>query len=269
MRKICGFVVLLIVCLGFSSVVRAEDRTAEEYMAEGIRAAYDNMHLIYQGFYDDEGNLEEQPAGHVAIWQEWDGDQLISRTYLGSDGKPVKISDGYAKKIWAQDEVGTWSIAFSDENDKKIPIEGINLATDINVNPDGWTDWMTPETNVENWCINVGTVNLGTKQAGDIYICAIEIEFSNVTGAEGKWFGFRTQGMVDKQWHIENVWNRALVKIDAAPEDKTYQFSSISTISEEMKNASTFDIGFRCDNWASGSFRVRNIKIEKRSTLNE
>jgi hypothetical protein len=52
-------------------VAIAEERTAKEYMAEGIRAAYDNMHLVYQAYYDDEGNLETQPGGFVAVWQEW------------------------------------------------------------------------------------------------------------------------------------------------------------------------------------------------------
>ena len=30
-----------------------------------------------------------------------------------------------------------------------------------------------------------------------------------------------------------------------------------------MAQGSDFQIAFRCDNWASGSFRIRDVKIEK------
>ena len=64
--------VLLIGVIAFStfSIAWADNCTAKDYMVLGIRAAYDNMYLIYKAYYDDEGTFEVQPEGHVAIFQE-------------------------------------------------------------------------------------------------------------------------------------------------------------------------------------------------------
>ncbi len=51
-----------------------------------------------------------------------------------------------------------------------------------------------------------------------------------------------------------------------APEDGMYRFAvtnTANTVNDKMAGASAFSIGFRCDNWASAAFRVRNIIIEK------
>ena len=55
--------------------------------------------------------------------------------------------------------------------------------------------------------------------------------------------------------------------MEAAPEDGVYRFTATRTIDDAMATASNFELGFRCDNWACGSFRVRNIKIEKGNTV--
>ena len=36
-----------------------------------------------------------------------------------------------------------------------------------------------------------------------------------------------------------------------------------SYLNEEMAKSENFNIDFRADNWASGSFRIRKLKIEK------
>ena len=128
-----------------------------------------------------------------------------------------------------------------------------------------WTDG--PKKNTKNSCFNIGFVNLGEKSEGDLYTCSVEIEFKDVKVTEEQAFLFVTQGAQDGAWTTGNVWNSALVKFKEAPEDGVYTFTSTVKISEEMAQISTFNIGFRCDYWESGSFRVRNVKIEKGDTV--
>ena len=140
---IASVLIGLIICT--PPVVNAENRTAKEYMAEGIREAYDNMHLIYRAYYDDEGNLETQPARHVAIWQEWDDDwNLVSRTYLGADGEQVNIADGYSKAEWRTSDNGIRKIGFYDTEGKQL--EGIHILWNVEFGEeDGWSEWMEPK----------------------------------------------------------------------------------------------------------------------------
>lgn len=130
-----------------------------------------------------------------------------------------------------------------------------------------WSEWYTPEADKENRTFNVAIAYLGDKQVGDEYTCSLEIEFQGVTGGEG--FGFRTQGSVDKSWKLGNVWNSKIVKLSEAPDVGVYTYTATNKITEKNVDAIAFNIGFRCDYWSSGSFRVRNIKIEKGAEATE
>ena len=142
-----------------------------------------------------------------------------------------------------------------------VPLDGINLAKDLE--SDGWSRWMLPQYDSINSCFNIGTVNLSEKAEGDAYTCQIEIEFSNVTATEGKEFHFWTQGAADGFWSIGNVWNSNLVSVNEPPANGIYSFAVTSLVNDKMADASTFSLGFRCDNWASGAFRVRDVKVER------
>lgn len=246
------------------TAVYAEERSAKDYMDEGIRSAYHNMNLLYEAYYDDEGNLEVQPAGHVAIEQEWDDEgRLISRTYLDANGQPMNRVDGYAKAIWEEGENGTGIFSFYDMNGASVPGVNILMVTDIKAGNNGWSEWMEPKKNVENYIITVGSANLGEKKAGDVYICRIEIEFRDVTASDPEHFRFWTLGSVDGSWGYNNVWNRSLFWTDKVPENGAKEYMTSSVLDEAMAARNVFNIGFRCDYWSSGSFRVRNISIQK------
>lgn len=129
-----------------------------------------------------------------------------------------------------------------------------------------WSAWMTPEENKENQCFTVAYAYPGEKQVGDVYTCQVEIEFAVVKesgNGEDQKFGFRAQGSVDDAWDVGNIWNGDLININRAPEDGIYKYSSISVITDKIVDKERFDLGFRCDYWANGSFRVRNVKVEK------
>ena len=73
-----------------------------------------------------------------------------------------------------------------------------------------------------------------------------------MTAIEGQTLRFWTQGAQDGIWNTGNVWNGNLVNLYEAPEDGVYRYTATVAVSGAMVDISTFDIGFRCDYWASG-----------------
>ncbi len=232
--------------------------------AEVHRVFDNNNKITKEEYFDPNGNPLKTPAGYVAISQEWSDGILISRTYLDEQGTPMIRNDGYSKAQWILDsENNTWNIQLENTDGTVAEIENINLAKDLEYGTDGWSKWMVPDLGVENSCFVIGSANLGIKNEGDIYSCQLEIEFTNVKGVDGTPFAFVAQGAQDGRWYTGNVWNKNLVYIDEPPEDGIYHYTSTVTITGEMVGVSNFELGFRCDNWKSGLFRVRYIMIEK------
>lgn len=126
-----------------------------------------------------------------------------------------------------------------------------------------WSDWYMPELDVQNGCFNVAVAELGEKLIGDYYTCSVEIEFKDVTTTEGQSFLFVTQGAVDGVWDKENIWNGSILYLNEVPQNGVYQYTATNQITEKNEECLKFDLGFRCDYWNKGSFRVRNVKVEK------
>ena len=151
-----------------------------------------------------------------------------------------------------------WSLRPGDVGD------GVNLAKETS---NEWSEWMTPEYYASNRSFELAYADLGEKSIGDTFTCQVEVEFEGVSAAqsgeaEGD-FLFQTQGAVDGDWHIGNIWNNNLIKLTEAPEDGVVKYVYTASITDKLVDASRFSLGFRCDNWASGSFRVRCIKVER------
>ena len=156
-----------------------------------------------------------------------------------------------------------WSIAPGDVGD------GINLAVESSSE---WTDWMAPEYGEENQGIIITNAVLGAKEIGDSYTCQIEIEYSGITAIDDageRSFNFNSQGTVDSEWTGSSIWNNTLVHLTQAPADGIYKYISTNQITKDNKESSVFRLSFRCDNWASGSFRVRCVKVEKGAIATE
>lgn len=228
-----------------------------------VEREYDqDRHLIKEKYYNPDGISYVTDEGYSGVLMSYDDDDnLISKKYIDENDDVVTTKEGYSEARWEKDKVNNvWDVKFYDDTGTEIAIEDVNLYTEMY---DGWSEWMSPYINVQNSCFSVGNVNLGEKNEGDEYVCEIEIEFKNVTATEGKDFRFWTQGAADGKWTIGNVWNTSLIYLEEAPDDGVYTYTVIQPVNEAMQYASTFNIGFRCDNWASGSFRVRNINIKK------
>ncbi len=218
--------------------------------------------LIFLEYYDVDKQPVVRAGGYTAILQTWDGDRLVSRIYLDSSGLEANRSEGYSRVVWNEDVNGVWRIHFYNQQGTELDQNGINL-TDCNVSLDGWTAWMTPAPDKRNKCFTIGRFNLGECEAGTVYTCQMEIEFKDVTALVGREFRFWSQGAQDNEWITDNIWNSELIWLDKPPEDGCYFCSTSMSVTEDMTEISYFDIGFRCDYWESGSFRVRNIVITK------
>lgn len=236
--------------------------------AEVHRVFNERRQVVTEEYYGTDGKPYEQAAGYTAIEQEWADDALLSRFYLNTEGQLINRTDGYAKAVWEQGDTCT-DVHFYDVNDLEVDIGSRNLARDVKVNADGWSDWLMPNYNTVNSCHNIGYTNLGPKAEGDVYTCTIEIEFKDVTATDGQAFRFWTQGAQDGKWNSGNVWNGNLVNLFEAPEDGMYRYTATVAVSGAMVDVNTFNIGFRCDYWASGMYRVRYVKVEKGETNTE
>ena len=222
--------------------------------------------IVREEYFDEDGTSYYQSARYVAFEQEWENGSLRSRTYLDPFGYAVNRTDGYEKALWPVNDNGVAEVIFLDNDGNEVTIDGLNLARDIRFGADGWSAWFTPEPGIENSCFNIGSMNLGKKAEGDTYTCRVEIEFRDVSAENGYDFRFLTQGSQDGKWFTGNVWDGHLVSLQDAPEDGIYEYTSTVAVSGSMADVSTFNIGFRCDYWASGSFRVRSVKIERGDT---
>ena len=185
------------------------------------------------------------------------------RRYLDANGNAAMRVDGYSEARWTYDESRVRRVAFYDLNGSAVSAEGLNLVLDM---PSGQSAWHAPQRDMKDRYYKIATVNLDEGTEGDTYTIQLEIEFSNVAVTEGKSFLFLSQGAVDgswSSWRERNIWNSRVVRLEDAPEDGVYTFTLSQTITEQQAGAETFDLGFRCDNWAAGAFRVRRLKVEK------
>lgn len=218
--------------------------------------------IISEYYYQSNGVAYTNSEGYCGIENTYDKDgNIISVKYMNSKRELTQRSSGYAEARWIKDDTsGKVNLHLYDDCGKEVELVGKNLFIDCH---DGWSEWLTPNKDEINSCFDIGSVNLGENKEGDSYICEVEIEFKNIESTQGKEFGFWAQGPVDQGWDIYNIWNSDLVILDEAPLDGIYKYSSVIYIDDDTEKASCFDIGFRCDNWADGSFRVKNIVIKK------
>ena len=223
---------------------------------------YDENNIVA---HENRFYLTEQPGGYWIIQQDYIDGNLYSRTYLDANGNPIDRTDGFSMVVWEEkDEIR--NIKLYNTHGEAIELAGINLAKDLNLDQDEWSNWMTPTVDIENSCFGIGTVNLGKKEDGALFTCYFEIEFKDVTVTQDHELRFFAQGAQDGKWFTGNIWNSNLINLYEAPKNGVYVCQYTNSISGDMVGVRTFDLGFRCDYWASGSFRVRNVKIETGDT---
>lgn len=228
-----------------------------------VRRKYYHNIISSESYFDLRGNPVNQVAGYSYFETKFNSDgEPVQRDYYDREGNLANRIEGYSTVVWEDDGKVKKAQYYNLDNDL-IKCEGINIIQNIVYNPDGWSDWMTPIPGYENSYFDIGFTNLGDKTSGDAYSCQLEIEFKGVQAIDGEPLYFWTQGSQDGRWYTGNVWNGELIDLYSPPNDGIYMFNSTVVVSEEMMLVSRFGIGFRCDNWASGSFRIRNVQIVK------
>ena len=226
--------------------------------------------IIREEYYDANGWPKTLPAGYEVLEQDYnEAGELVGRRYLNSQFEHIIRTDGYSEVRWIfNEETDSYDIQFFSLDGVRISTDDKNLAIDIPGDDKNWSEWMIPEYNTDNSTIYIGTINLGEKKAGDVYTCQVEIEYKGVSATQGMPFRFWTQGSADGKWNIGNVWSMNLVNVQEPPQDGIYQYTISNHVNEKMEGITNFDIGFRCDYWGRGMFRVRKVQIEKGRTPN-
>ncbi len=231
-----------------------------------IRREYDDKNrCVCERYYDEKGEACVFEAGYSGKRMYYDeSDLLIKLNYLDSEGNEKVRNDGFSEVQWIfNEQKGTRDIALFDDKGVEVSLEYINLFRGGDFHEDSWSNWMTPEKNVTISCFQIGMANLGPKEEGDVYSCSLLVEFQDVEATPGEQFLFWTQGLADGTWDYGNIWDPSLIYFKEAPQDGVYYFSTNVAIDEKMVQASEFNIGFRCDNWAKGAFRVKEVMIHK------
>jgi hypothetical protein len=123
-----------------------------------------------------------------------------------------------------------------------------------------WSDWITPKYDKTNSTGLFSVLKLPKFEVPQQFACQIEVEFSGVTMTSGQQCSFRMQGEINGAWNYSNPWTHYYVTV---PEDGV-QSSKWTASINSIPDADTivYNLGYRCDYWASGKFRYRCIKVE-------
>nr|DAV22647.1 MAG TPA: Putative tail protein [Caudoviricetes sp.] len=141
-----------------------------------------------------------------------------------------------------------------------ISVGGRNIARNTS---NEWSDWITPRPNSTNVTASSGSTIYFPLEinVGDEYYIQCEIEFDNVTPSDGKRSFFALQGSVDEKWeaHKFNPWNAHIYDVkNGVTRFSKKVTSNVKPIPTEVYAA----CGFRVDDWATGRYRWRRIKVE-------
>ena len=141
-----------------------------------------------------------------------------------------------------------------------LSVGGRNLARNTS---NDWSDWITPRVNATNVTVSSGSILYFPTEinVGDEFYIQCEVEFDNVTASDGERSHFSLQGDVDGKWeaHTFNPWNYYIDDV----KNGIVKFSKKSVSNIKPTPAETYaKCDFRIDNWATGRFRWRRIKVE-------
>ena len=145
----------------------------------------------------------------------------------------------------------------------KLSVGGTNLIKGTSGN---WSDWIVITPNASNFCKVLATVDTpdGLAEGAD-YTTQIDIEFADVASTGGHTALALTQGTVDGSWsHVFNVFANSLLTRQT-PVNAVYHLSRTNKAQKSNTANRKFQLGIRCDWFASGKFRWRRIKAEKGS----
>lgn len=141
-----------------------------------------------------------------------------------------------------------------------IQVGGRNIARNTS---NEWSDWITPRPNSTNVTASSGSTIYFPLEinVGDEYYIQVEIEFDNVTPSDGKRSRFLLQGSVNGKWGPNNFnpWDYPLYNV------KNGVTKLSKKVTSNVKPTPTeiyADCGFRVDDWATGRYRWRRIKVE-------
>ena len=189
----------------------------------------------------------------------------LTKNYQTTKDADDKYATQTSLNATAESITSTVSNTYATKTEVTSSIDGIsvggrNLARNTS---NDWSDWITPKANSTNETASSGSVIYFPTEinVGDEYYIQCEVEFDNVTASDGKISYFGLQGSVDGKWEAGkfNPWQYRIKNI----ENGIVHFSVKKTSNVKPTPAEVYaDCGFRVDNWATGRYRWRRIKVE-------
>ena len=158
----------------------------------------------------------------------------------------------------------TVSQTYTTKNDlDKLSVGGTNLIKGTSGN---WSDWIVITPNASNFYKVLATVDTPDGLAEGVdYTTQLDIEFADVASTGGHTALALTQGTVDGSFsHVFNVFADSLLTRQT-PVNAVYHLSRTNKAQKSNTANRKFQLGIRCDWFASGKFRWRRIKAEKGS----
>ena len=139
-----------------------------------------------------------------------------------------------------------------------------------------WSDWITPTANANNvttyWYISKNDELTTWAKAGQSTSFSIEIEFSGVTASSSGTFRVYTQDNFKSAsgsalGSANNTdWNTgaaaSALNLYSPPSDGIQAVTATKVFSASHETRYALQFSIRCDYWASGKYRIRNVKYE-------
>lgn len=142
-----------------------------------------------------------------------------------------------------------------------ISVGGRNIARNTS---NEWSNWITPRPNSTNATASSGSTIYFPLEinVGDEYYIQCEIEFDNVTPSDGKRSRFQLQGSVDGKGEANKFFNPWYDDIYDVKNGVTKISKKVTSKVKPTPTEIYATCEFRVDDWATGRYRWRRIKVE-------
>lgn len=128
-----------------------------------------------------------------------------------------------------------------------------------------WSEWVTPTPNANNQSkLLWNTADASMLTEGTTLTFSCDVEFSGVTASSSGTFRARSQGAARASTTTWGVGPCAeAFDLRTPPEDGVYHYVKTVTFTDDYSGKDYYQCYPRMDYWASGKWRMRNVKLEK------
>lgn len=213
-----------------------------------------------------------QNANNIALKVSKDG--VISS--INQSAESVTINAGKINLVGAV-TIGDLASATQDAVlNSNLQVGGRNLL--IGTSSD-WSDWVTPTPDTNNvstyFYMTENGKALDWASSGTNVTISFDIEFSGVIGTNGSQFSIRAREAFKTVQNAvindENTadWAVVAMNLSSPPADGIYHYSETHQYTSSHTSQYAVLLNIRSDYWASGKYRIKNVKYEYGNTATD